>query len=313
MTFLTPFARQFCCFIIILTMASCTKYAENPETVRRSIRVQLNLPADGVSIAQNERLDFSANATYEDGTALSSPKYIWRSHRDGIIGYGSQFFRSGLTLGSHTIELSVYADNADSSTAKINLTVTQAANNMRVEIYTPAGQRISQHDAILLEGKARNEHGQRIIPVDKIVWSSDIDGILGTGETIEPAGLSPGLHTITLTAEGDTAVSSAVISLISQAAPANGLNVIILDPPPGSTFSTGQEVTFRGIATDANGNHLSGEQMVWTSSIDYFSPFGIGETCVVPGFSAGWHRVTCRAEDAAGNVNTTSMQIYISQ
>ena len=313
MRFLTPFGRQICCFIIMLTVASCTKYAEDPESVRRSIRVQLNLPADGVRIAQNELLDFSANATYEDGTALTAPKYIWRSHRDGIIGYGPQFFRSGLTVGSHTIELSVYAANADSSTAKISLTVTQAANGMRVEIFTPAGQSISQHDAVLLEGKARDEHGRRVFPSENVVWSSDIDGVLGTGETIEPAGLSPGLHTITLTAEGDTAVSSASITLISNAVPANGLNVIILDPPPGSTFSSGQEVTFRGIATDANGNHLSGEQMVWTSSIDYFSPFGIGETCVVPGFSSGWHRVTCRAEDAAGNVNSTSMQIYISQ
>jgi hypothetical protein len=313
MRFLTTFGRQICCFFIILTFLSCTDYSENPQSKRRSILIQLNLPEDGVRIAQNQLLNFAATATYDDGTSLGSPKYIWRSHRDGIIGYGAQFSRSGLTIGSHTIELSVYAADADSSVTRINLTVTQAPNGMRVEINTPAGQVISQHDAVLLEGKARNEHGQRIIPPDNIVWSSDIDGILGTGETIEPAGLSPGLHLITLSAEGDTAVSSASITLISRATPANGLNVVILEPAPMSAFSVGQEVTFRGIATGANGNRLSGEQMVWTSSIDYFTPFGIGETCVVPGFSSGWHRITCRAEDAAGNVNSTSMRIYVSQ
>lgn len=80
----------------------------------------------------------------------------------------------------------------------------------------------------ILEGAEGNLEGEAVSPTDgdisaDIVWESSIDGALGTGATDPLAGLTPGTHTITATAEDSEELSgSASITLTVLELPPDG-------------------------------------------------------------------------------------------
>ena len=64
--------------------------------------------------------------------------------------------------------------------------------------------------------RLRSDPDQKPISADANVWSSDLDGSPGTGQGVTVRGLSPGIHTITVSvvdADGQTA-SDSVLGLV---------------------------------------------------------------------------------------------------
>ncbi len=78
-----------------------------------------------------------------------------------------------------------------------------------------------------------------------LVWTSNNDGQIGTGNTFTRDDLTLGAHTITLTATnsyGTAASTSAVITISDNAAPTATINT----PAGGETFARGEPITFQG-------------------------------------------------------------------
>lgn len=294
-----------------LSIHSCSSSSTtSPGNTTAQLEATITGPTDGQQLTQDQLADFSGFARFAGGVEIDAANIYWTSNKDGVFGQGNAFRRSGLSLGSHTLSLIAATDDGDSVATSVNITVNPAANAMNVTISAPAGATISQHDLFALSGKATDENGNKIIDLQKMVWRSDIDGILGNGAQIRPGGLTPGQHLITFEAAGSAATGSAGIVITSEFVQPQGINLVIMEPANGATLPAQSDITFSGTATDANGNPITPDQLIWTSSRDIQQPIGIGEACIVPNMAKGVHRVTFRASDDNGN-NSVSILINI--
>lgn len=82
---------------------------------------------------------------------------------------------------------------------------------------------------------------------------------------------------------------------------------ITISSPTTTSFSSGQKVTFAGIAVDAEDGKLTGS-MVWTSSVAGQIGMGGQFSTVLP---AGTHVITATVSDANGAVATQELTIRV--
>jgi len=141
-----------------------------------------------------------------------------------------------------------------------------------------------------------------------LVWTSSKDGQIGTGNTFTRDDLSPGAHTITLTATnsyGTSAAMSAVISISDNASPLAKINT----PSGGKAFAPGEPITFHGEGADPEDGALSGNSLVWSSSVD--GTIGSGPSLIKTTLSEGTHVITLTATDANGQTSTDTVTVYV--
>lgn len=86
--------------------------------------------------------------------------------------------------------------------------------------------------------------------------------------------------------------------------------VEILSPKDASTFTLGDKVYFLANASDYNGNNLSGDNLVWNSSIN--GNFGTDSTQEAI-LKEGEHTITLTATDDNGTSATTTITITITE
>lgn len=136
---------------------------------------------------------------------------------------------------------------------------------------------------------------------EALVWTSDLDGLLGTGTMFSRSDLSGGFHEITLTAtDSEGRVGTATITFGVGGAP-----LVQIEAPTEqsggepASIESGGSVTFTGSALDVEDGPLSGASLTWTSNVD--GQIGTGESFSTTGLSDGMHTVTLTAIDSDGN------------
>jgi hypothetical protein len=83
-----------------------------------------------------------------------------------------------------------------------------------LEVRSPAvSQRVRSKQTLSLEAFAYDlDTGN--LDGDKVTWSSDRDGLLGTGDQLSVTGLSPGGHSITVTAQGKRGTATRIVPIV---------------------------------------------------------------------------------------------------
>ncbi|MEA1876775.1 MAG: LpqB family beta-propeller domain-containing protein, partial [Bacteroidota bacterium] len=84
----------------------------------------------------------------------------------------------------------------------------------------------------------------------------------------------------------------------------------ITSPPNGATYTEGEEVAFRGSGDDTEDGALTGDSLVWTSSID--GQIGTGGSFTKTDLSVGAHTITLAATDHDGATETDIITITVS-
>ena len=165
---------------------------------------------------------------------------------------------------------------------------------------------------ILLSGFADDsEDGS--LSGESMVWTSSLDGELGTGESVLlPGGrLIPGEHVITLTATdaGQLAGSDQVTILVEENQPPQ---VLITSPTDGSVFVLSDDIVLEGTGDDREDGPLIGESLVWSSNLA--GQLGTGESVVLAAgtLSPGTHIITLTATDSGSLTETDSVIIDTS-
>jgi predicted secreted protein len=145
---------------------------------------------------------------------------------------------------------------------------------------------------------------------DLLVWSSSLDGPIGTGETFTTDALSPGRHTITLTAtdaRGIAGTDTVSISVSDNSPPI----VQIISPLDSAVITKATYINFSAAVTDAEDGTLTGDSLIWTSSID--GPIGTGTSFMRNDLSEGIiHTITLTATDSGGLTRVDSIQIVVT-
>ncbi len=125
-----------------------------------------------------------------------------------------------------------------------------------ITITSPAsGASVPESTAVVFAGSATDAEDGSLADTT-LRWSSSIDGLLGTGDSLSLATLTPGQHTITLRADdsaGATGSATVVVTVVGTA-PAIGLDTIVrgLDSPVYLTAAPGD--TARLFVVEQSGN-----------------------------------------------------------
>jgi len=119
--------RETCFFICSITItestsvpSSCSATGNLPPTVA------ITSPADGASFSEAVSVTFSGTAT-DDQDGNLGPSLVWTSSIDGVIGSGTQFSTTTLSVGPHTITAEVTDSDGASASASIQVSITEAA------------------------------------------------------------------------------------------------------------------------------------------------------------------------------------------
>lgn len=166
-------------------------------------------PLDGFQVTVGSPVALIASASdAEDGDL--SDAIAWTSDLDGDLGTGSQLSADALSTGTHLITASVSDSEAVSTSSTISVIVESATNTSPVVIISSpeGGRQIGVGAQITLVASASDQEDGDLSA--SIVWSSDLDGSLGTGSP--SVTLSEGEHTLTaaVTDSGELTVTDSV-------------------------------------------------------------------------------------------------------
>jgi hypothetical protein len=188
----------------------------------------------------------------------------------------------------------------------INIDMISSINSIpEVKITSPSNNSVfSPSDTITFSCTVTDKQDGSL-PDSSIVWDSNIDGLIGTGTSIK-AILSPGTHTITVTATNSDSYINMVSIIVRISTPPTAL---ISVPSNNSVYSLGTNITFTGTGTDNEDGALIGSSLVWSSNID--GVLGNGTTFSTSSLSAGSHTITLTATDSSSYSGTDTVNVVV--
>ncbi len=109
--------------MLILSSAGCGGSVSTPQEPtpppNRAPTASIGSPANGIDVSEGQSIEFTGSATDpEDGT-LAGASLVWTSSIDGPIGTGTQFTRSDLAVGNHTITLTATDSDGAQGSASV--------------------------------------------------------------------------------------------------------------------------------------------------------------------------------------------------
>lgn len=325
---------------IIVTVGSATS----------SPSVAISSPVDSTTaagttfeVSAGDTINFTGSAADFDGTPITGVNLEWISSKDGKLFTGNTFelnTRSVAMLnydplkeGEHTIYLRA---TGSTGTAQASITINIENTSPSAVISNPCdtSTTLASPCATFAPGEWINFQGTGTDTEDgnlsgsALEWTSHIDGLLGTGESlnlktdnVDALGnvpMSDGEHIITLEAKdewGASGIASIVINI--------GTNT----PPVASiTYPTQTEldaltgfVTFYGEAVDAEDGPLTSNNLEWYRSdkVGKLTPTeapGSGSLTSsirvdLSTFAAGTHTISLVATDSMGSTDVETRTI----
>ncbi len=262
--------------------------------------VSIEAPASGGLFQSSDDIHFKGSASDFDDGSLTA-QITWTSSIDGPIGTGGEFTRR-LSPGSHTI--TARATDSDGGSRTATVTIAVANTPPTIAIRTPAANAsFTSGDDVVFLGEANDADDGDLS--SSILWTSDRDGVLGTGSTLTKK-LSKGTHVITasVTDSATTARTASITLTVGNSPPA----VSIQSPADGSTFSPSAQISFRATAGDFDQGDLT-SSIVWTSSLS--GGIGTGGT-LNRSLPSGVHVITAQVTDADGATVSTSVSVSVA-
>ena len=263
--------------------------------------VAITSPSEGASLTVGDLVTFIGSAVDPEDGVLSGASLIWTSDRDGTIGTGMTFSRADLSIGMHVVTLTA----TDRHGASASASVTVAVNTRPVvSISRPDISIYLFGEAVPFEGTAVDaEDG--ILSGASMVWTSSLDGVIGTGMSFSRSDLRVGSHVITLTAtDSDGASSSVSKTLLIQGSGDATINGRVEVPGLGiaGVMVTATGPTTTSTITDANGDYtLTGlAPGTYTLSISNVPPWASFDTTSIVVTLAGGQTVSITFTGSGG-------------
>lgn len=262
-------------------------------------------PPDDTVYGEGAPVDLEGSATDPQSGDLEGSALTWTSDRDGTIGTGERVTTFDLSVATHTLELVAEDPQGLADTASVSITVEENGQPTAAIDAPSDGAAFEEGQSVVFEGSGSDpEDGQ--LTGGSLEWSSDLDGQLGTGETVTTSSLSAGTHTVVLTAtDSRRAPASDTVEIDVNGDP----EASIARPSAKSIFDEGDAVTLEGSASDPTEGSLSGASLEWSSDRD--GTLGTGETVTASSLSGGPHAITLTATDSDGNTGSATVEILV--
>ena len=273
----------------------------------------ITIPLDEAMVSHTREVFFHADVIDPEVGADFRGEVTFSSNKDGELcrtsGFATGCTGPALSLGTHQITM-MAVDPFDAIATDI-IMVHSINQSPTAKITYPANNVVfSEEQTINLRGYGHDWDG--LIDETNITWESNIDGSLGFGRDILVS-LSPGTHTITLTATDDMGLFGQD-TIILNIHGASGLpTALIVSPENGVNVAAETPITLEGQATDPEDGVLLGQSLVWESDIDGVLGSGATLTTTLTGDACGVdsHTITLHVSDSDGNEASHSIEVFI--
>lgn len=268
----------------------------------------INLPVDASVYSEGDLVTYNGTGIDEEDGTLSGGALVWSSSIDGMIGIGGSVRDIPMSTGTHTITLTVTDSDGGTASAAVSITLNPEGNTIpTVGITAPAdSSSFNQGSFITFSGSGVDvEDGN--LTGSSLVWTSSIDGQIGTGNSFTIKDLSIGNHAIRLTAtdSASTADTDSISITVGNSSPV----AAITSPVTGVTVNEGVSVTFVGTGTDTEDGALGGNSLIWRSNKDGY--IGMGTSTTATYLSSGSHTITFQVTDSDGATGTSSITVIV--
>jgi hypothetical protein len=178
--------------------------------------VTITGPQNGYVTTETVTISFTATAADQEDGLIPGTSIRWESNKDGEFGIGSEVLWSGLSVGSHAVTARATDSHGDSGSSTISVNIqARPAQPPSAEIVTPQpGETFAVGEEVPFLASVDDPDGPEL-PESAIVWSSDIDGQIGTGRSFGTTALTAGAHVITLTVTDPQSLTGTATVLIS--------------------------------------------------------------------------------------------------
>ncbi len=210
------------------------------------------------------------------------------------------------SVGQHVITATSIDASGTVATDSITVQVIDAEAPPTVEILSPADNTIFGASQVISFVGTITDPNESIADAN-IIWTSDQDGLLGTGESIDIV-LSEGTHVVTLSAT-DSAGSEANDSVTIQVNPGEAPTVQINAPADSTTFLVTDQINLLAQASDPQDGTLTGASLVWVSNLD--GTLGTSEDLTVL-LTQGTHTVEVTATNSLNLSATDSISVVVN-
>ncbi|MCP3960810.1 MAG: DNRLRE domain-containing protein, partial [bacterium] len=183
-------------------------------TVNSGPSVSITVFVDGSATTESLSLCLpGAVPVPEDGDVTAS--LSWTSSLDGAIGSGGSFSTSGLSAGAHVITASVTDSGGLQDSDAITITVNSGPS---VSITAPAdGSGSNVGASVSFAGTASDPEDGDLTA--GLTWTSDLDGVIGSGGSFSTSALSLGTHTITASVTDSGGLSAVDVITVTVTLP----------------------------------------------------------------------------------------------
>ena len=222
-------------------------------------------------------------------------KQSWsRSTIAGVVMAASQIFITACGGGG----------GSEKAGTEINQTVTNNAPS--VNITSPSGgDNYEENQGISFTATASDTEDGDLS--SNIIWSSSIDGQLGSGSAINTT-LSIGSHVITASVtDSEGAQTNRTVSISVSEITDTAPSLSIDSPSSGDSFTAGAMINFTAGADDSEDGDIS-SSISWSSNID--GNLGTGASISAP-LSAGNHTITAMVTDSGGNLASQTVNLSV--
>jgi PKD repeat protein len=277
-----------------------------------------NLGDDSVTISNRAPVaDFTYTADYL-GVSFTSTSadpdesdritsYSW-NFGDGAASTLQNPTHTYAAAGTYTVVLTVTDSHLGTGRATKQITVSGKIIVLQSIDVTPNNEAISYLGTLQYTATGHYSDGTSYAITGDATWSSSNTAVAtissrwltSTGGLA--SGVSPGQTTITATLGGIS--GSTTLYVINEDPTA-----IITLPADNAIFNTGSTITFEGSASDTEDGVLSGNSLVWTSSIDGNIGTGITFSRTL---SQGTHTITLTATDSMSGIDTATRTITVN-
>ncbi len=300
--------------VIVLTVSD--GQGGSTQSTPITINVTNNAPTATILSPSNNDTFYTGTTVNFNGTgsdtedAAGALTYAWSCSVHGALSSSAAFNSSTLVEGDHTISFSVTDTQGASNATAQSVTIHIGNYDPVATITTPQnGTSYDMDDVIIFQGSAIDTEDGTLSGTS-LVWSSSLDGTIGTGNTVTSSALTSGTHIITLTATDLYTTSpgtgtATILLTVSNTFP----TVNLANPADNSSFYENETITFSGTGSDAEDGPLTGNTLTWTSSLD--GPIGSGSPMTNNSLTVGTHSITLTATDSE-SAATTSPAITIN-
>jgi len=162
--------------------------------------VVINKPLANSTYIGGQAIEFACVASDEEDITIDSTKIVWTSDKDGEIGRGASFTKQNLSVNNHIVTVLVTDSKGKTASQSVNLTIT--TNTISLKVDTLASNQYYKGYNLKFSCKATNLDNSNFNE-QKVTWTSDKDGIIGTGFSFNKSDLSVNTHNITVNAENE--------------------------------------------------------------------------------------------------------------